>query len=389
MAQRVASKYLIRLKPAPNLWWNIDKNHARLLVKKLYDDKLSNRPVTDPNRKFYKEIGKHGLSRANTLAAVFGYCMVGYHFNIDFVELGCLTYGTYKCALAANTYNQKHEITFDRQMERTRIRPLVKRGTYSGYYLALHHAEREALKSWLIGFGLLAFGCNPTVAVLGIANIALYYKVYTKLKRYTWFNTQVGAIVGAIPPLMGYLTNTNGQFVNIWWTIPVLTLFCWQFPHFYGLAESRNAEYAYAGYKMLGSTSPKSAMAWSGFNIVALAFIMAWAHQLYIYGKETGETESPADLPGKAVDKGVPYYCSYIYIGALFLAGMAWHQYRWWLGISAAAYTIFGFSTALISFVVMFQLMEQIMYDLPYWKKFIGSYYDEVRFILYRYRINL
>lgn len=37
----------------------------------------------------------------------------------------------------------------------------------------------------------------------------------------------------------------------------------------------------------------------------------------------------------------------------------------------------------------MFQLMEQIMYDLPYWKKFIGSYYDEVRFILYRYRINL
>ena len=55
----------------------------------------------------------------------------------------------------------------------------------------------------------------------------------------------------------------------------------WQFPHFYGLAEARNAEYAYAGYRMLGSTSPKSAMVWSAANIGALVLIMLWAHFMY------------------------------------------------------------------------------------------------------------
>ena len=74
-------------------------------------------------------------------------------------------------------------------------------------------------------YSVLALGCNPTVAFLGVGNIALYYLVYTKLKRYTWWNTQVGAIVGAIPPLMGYLANTGGEFVNVWWIIPSITLF--------------------------------------------------------------------------------------------------------------------------------------------------------------------
>jgi hypothetical protein len=96
MAQRVASKYIIRLKHSPTAWWNIDQDFARKLVKKIYsDDLLTPRPLTDPDKKFYKEIGKDGLSRANVSAAVFGYCMVGYHFNINFVELGSLIYGTY------------------------------------------------------------------------------------------------------------------------------------------------------------------------------------------------------------------------------------------------------------------------------------------------------
>lgn len=89
----------------------------------------------------------------------------------------------------------------------------------------MYHAEDKALKSWIIGGTVLAFGCNPTVAALGLFNIFLYYKVYTRLKRQTWLNTQVGAIVGAIPPLMGYLANTGGEFVNNWWLIPTLTLF--------------------------------------------------------------------------------------------------------------------------------------------------------------------
>ena len=135
MAQKIAAKFHLRLKKAPDLWWNLDKKYARNLVKKIYDDRFDLRPQTDPDRNFYGDIGKAGLSRSNTFAAIFGYCVVGYHFNIDPVVFSSLVYGTYKCAIAANTYNQKHEITFDRQMERTRIRALVKRGTYDGRYL--------------------------------------------------------------------------------------------------------------------------------------------------------------------------------------------------------------------------------------------------------------
>ena len=126
-------------------------------------------------------------------------------------------------------------------------------------------------------------------------------------------------------------------------------IFSWQFPHFYGLAESRNVEYAYAGYKMLGQTNPKSAMAWSAANILALALIMAWAHHLYLC-----QEENRAECPINGEDSGgMPMYCSYKYMGGLFLGIMAWYQYKWWLGSVAAAYTIFGYSTALITFVGM------------------------------------
>jgi len=386
MAQRSAYKYIVHIKTAPNLWWNIDKQYARRLVKKIYDEKVENRPYTDPTKSFYRDIGKHGLSRANVSAAVFGYCMVGYHFHIDYVQLGALIYGTYKCAIAANTYNQKHEISFDRQMERTRVRALVKRGTYEGTYLALHHAEKNALKSWLIGFTVLSLGCNPVVGLLGVFNVALYYKVYTMLKRKTWFNTQIGAIVGAIPPLMGYLANTGGEFVNAWWIIPSLTLFCWQFPHFYGLAESRNAEYAYAGYKMLGSTHPKSAMKWSAGNIIALAVIMALIVRHYFYLSENAEK---IQVPENATDQKLPYYCSYIFTAGIFLAGMTYYQIIWWNGAKSAAYTIFGLSTAMITILVLSQIVEQLIYEYPYWKEKRDDLYNELRFFLYRYNKTL
>jgi len=121
-------------------------------------------------------------------------------------------------------------------------------------------------------------------------------------------------------------------------------IYSWQFPHFYGLAEQRNAEYAYAGYRMLGSTSPKSAMAWSAVNIILLFCIMVWAHHL----RETKPHNCPT-----AVDYEVPDYCSYKYIGGIFLCLMGWYQYKWWMGTVSAAYSIFTMSTALITLVGM------------------------------------
>ena len=94
------------------------------------------------------------------------------------------------------------------------------------------------------------------------------------------------------------------------------------------MAEARNAEYAYAGYKMLGSTSLKSAMVWSASNIGALVLIILWAHYMYTRAdQEPKETQFWSDIQGGKV----PYYCSYIGIGGIFLAGMGVFQYKWWI----------------------------------------------------------
>ncbi|CBY21760.1 unnamed protein product [Oikopleura dioica] len=237
------------------------------------------RPSYAPDRAFHKGVGKDALSRSNGLAGIIGYMMVGYPFSIDLLELGCLYYGIYRLGLAANTFNQKHEVTYDRQMERTRLRELVKRGSYNGYDLAHYEAQISGMKNVVYGGAILAAGCNATVAGLGVFNVWLYYWIYTTLKRKSWVNTQIGALVGAIPPLMGYLTNTGGEFVNNFWIVPTGLLFFWQFPHFYGLAVERNPEYHRAGYKMLGITG-RWDQVWSIGSILCFALLLLFAHEL-------------------------------------------------------------------------------------------------------------
>jgi protoheme IX farnesyltransferase len=119
-----------------------------------------------------------------------------------------------------------------------------------------------------LGTGALFYGVNPTTAFLGAANIVLYAGVYTPMKRMSVINTWVGAIVGGIPPLMGW-TAAAGQCADhgTWeellfsegsvggWLCAAL-LFAWQFPHFNSLSWSIREEYKNAGYRMLAWVNP-------------------------------------------------------------------------------------------------------------------------------------
>jgi protoheme IX farnesyltransferase len=124
---------------------------------------------------------------------------------------------------------------------------------------------------------------NPTTALLGASNIALYAGLYTWMKRKTIYNTWVGSIVGAIPPLMGWTACGGQLFPSPSYPIhlflppflssgPVdltlinnalaplaffMLLFSWQFPHFNGLSHLVRASYAQAGYRMLAVISPR------------------------------------------------------------------------------------------------------------------------------------
>ncbi|KAI8623239.1 UbiA prenyltransferase family-domain-containing protein [Xylariaceae sp. FL1651] len=179
------------------------------------------------------------------------------------LTLAFLTTGTALCSASANTLNMLYEPAWDAMMTRTRNRPLV-RGL-----LSRRKALAFAILTALTGVGGLYFGVNPTVAFLGAANIALYAGVYTPLKRVSWLNTWAGAVVGGIPPLMGWAAAAgeyatgDGSFKELLlapeavggWLLAAL-LFAWQFPHFMALSWSIREEYKAAGHQMLCWVNP-------------------------------------------------------------------------------------------------------------------------------------
>ncbi|TVY86690.1 Protoheme IX farnesyltransferase, mitochondrial, partial [Lachnellula willkommii] len=183
--------------------------------------------------------------------------------SLSTLTLLFLTTGTTLCAASANALNMLYEPKWDAMMSRTRNRPLV-RGLISTRGAALF-----AVLSGVVGTTLLYFGVNPTVSFLGALNIALYAGVYTPLKRISVLNTWVGAIVGGIPPLMGWAAAAGQSATEdgTWrelllgegnvggWLLAGL-LVAWQFPHFMALSWSIKDEYKNAGYRMLCWVNP-------------------------------------------------------------------------------------------------------------------------------------
>ncbi|KAK1996416.1 protoheme IX farnesyltransferase [Colletotrichum falcatum] len=176
-----------------------------------------------------------------------------------------LTTGTALCSASANSLNMLYEPATDAKMTRTRNRPLV-RGL-----LTKRVAVLFAVATAVTGVGALYFGVNPTVAFLGGANIVIYAGMYTPMKAFSAANTWLGAIVGGIPPLMGWaaaagetasgdgswrelLLASDGSSIGGW--LMAGLLFAWQFPHFMALSWPIREEYKTAGLRMLAWTNP-------------------------------------------------------------------------------------------------------------------------------------
>lgn len=184
--------------------------------------------------------------------------------SLSTLTLIFLTAGTALCCASANALNMLLEPEHDAKMSRTRNRPIV-RGLI-GRKGALIFAGLAGT----VGVGSLYFGVNPTVAFLGGLNIFLYAGVYTPMKRVSVLNTWVGAMVGGIPPLMGWAAAAghsatgNGAWTELLfseasvggWLLAGI-LYAWQFPHFNALSWSIRDEYKNAGYRMMVWVNPR------------------------------------------------------------------------------------------------------------------------------------
>ena len=169
--------------------------------------------------------------------------------------------GTFLCGLigmlfiacSGNAMNMYVERYSDFLMQRTSKRPLP----------AKELTTVEVATFGAITFGVaVAFlfgGVNWQTGACGVANWILYVCIYTPLKRYTPWNTEIGAVAGALPVLMGSLATTESVGLVGWSLFGVL--FLWQFPHFFAIAWMYRDQYEAGGLKMLTNTEPTGRLA--------------------------------------------------------------------------------------------------------------------------------
>lgn len=196
----------------------------------------------------YAELSKARLSALVVLTAGAGYAAAG-SAAMDPCTFLCLATGTTFAAGSANTYNQWIERERDKTMKRTCDRPLP-----SGR-ISANEALGWGVFSTTSSMCLLLGGTNPMTAGLGAFTIGLYALPYTLSKPHTEWNTWTGAVVGAIPPVMGW-TAAGGDLLAVEPLLLSSSLFLWQFPHFFSLAWIHRKDYTRGGHKMVPVNDP-------------------------------------------------------------------------------------------------------------------------------------
>jgi protoheme IX farnesyltransferase len=167
---------------------------------------------------------------------------------VDYLLLLNTLIGTALLACGSSVLNQWLEREHDAKMHRTEDRPLPTGRITPDAALKMGGILSAA------GLAYLAFSVNLLTSVLGAATLILYVLIYTPLKRVTTLNTVIGAIPGALPPLMGW-TAAQGQISIQGWSLFAI-LFFWQLPHFLAIAWMYREDYARGGFQMLPIVDP-------------------------------------------------------------------------------------------------------------------------------------
>ena len=202
----------------------------------------------------------------------------------NLAKLGLTLLGTGLLAAGASILNQYLEREYDAKMDRTAGRPLPSGaiGVEASLLLggAVSVGRLLALAAWV----------NLLVALLGAVTLVTYLFIYTPLKRKSEWNTIIGAIPGALPPLMGWAA-VRGEVDPLGWTLFAI-LFFWQMPHFMAIAWMYREDYEKAGFVMMpsvpggGPRTGRQAISHTVFLIIAslMPFTMKLAGAVYVSG---------------------------------------------------------------------------------------------------------
>lgn len=205
----------------------------------------------------YFELTKPRLSLLSVITAMVGYLVALPYW--DWLRTFYVMLGTALCAGGVAALNQWMESELDAKMKRTADRPIPAGIVQPGSAFVL---------GWLMcvgGLGVLFKQVNGMSAFLALATIVAYLAIYTPAKRWSRWNTEIGAISGALPPLIGWAAAGRSN-ADLGWVLFAI-LYTWQMPHFFALCWTYRNDYAAAGMKMISVTDP------SGRKVARRAFI--------------------------------------------------------------------------------------------------------------------
>jgi len=195
----------------------------------------------------FADLVKARLTTLVLLTTLVGF-YIGWNGAMNFGLMFNTLAGTALVAAGASALNQWLEREYDAKMRRTQGRPLPS-GRMQPATVAIFGGVCS-----VAGLIYLALGVNLLTSVIGAVTLVSYLFIYTPLKRVTWLNTAIGAVPGALPPLMGW-TAARGEVTSEGWALFAI-LFFWQLPHFFAIAWIYRDEYAKAGFKMLPGIDP-------------------------------------------------------------------------------------------------------------------------------------
>lgn len=199
--------------------------------------------------KAYLDLLKFRLSALVTFSAVFGFILGHHGQSFSWSGFIGLVVGGFLISGASGAANEIKERDYDKLMKRTQTRPLPME------MISVREAIWFSIVAAVLGVFLLAVFTNILTTCLGILSMVLYVFVYTPLKRVGPIAVLVGAIPGAMPPLLGWTAVTGS--ISYEALIIFGIQFIWQFPHFWAIAWVSDEDYKKAGFKLLPSGGQK------------------------------------------------------------------------------------------------------------------------------------
>lgn len=198
---------------------------------------------TTPGISFYGmyELTKPRLSILSVFTASLGY-LVREPLQSDLSIFFSLTIGTALAAGGAAALNQWMERSEDALMARTVSRP-IPAGLISPEFAIIFGIVLSSL-----GIYVLWAGTNPWAAILTLSTLAIYLLLYTPMKKRSPYATEIGAVSGALPPLIGWVAAEGSPTTYGWILFGIL--FTWQLPHFMAIAWNFRDDYSKGGFKL-------------------------------------------------------------------------------------------------------------------------------------------